>query len=409
MLALLLNAACGCQQQDRTASAREQEVQPLVTVRDVRVLIGDRKPTCRLRVTGPFVIRDHTGQTVLRGDRGDWTSLSVDSSRRLRFGSHTLGPNAYDLVPQRDGSIEVSFAKKGGKSAAPRRYAGRLRLSVNASGRPRVINFVNIETYVACVLPGELFPHFEQEAFRAQSVAVRTYVLYQMAQRDHKTYDVAATEASQVYPGLRTGAVAGRAVEAASFTKGIVASWTSPDGERLFCTFYSACCGGRTQDVANCRTDPPSIPPLAGGVPCNCPKIATSYRWKAVRMTKDEFTRKIVARYPAMKNLGRIETVRATRRTQWSRPITFRLTGSSGDHRDIRAENLRLALGSRTVRSSNFTLRTSRNHFEFTNGKGFGHAMGMCQWGMQEMALTGRSAAAILKHYYPNMNLTRAY
>ncbi len=408
ILVTLFIASGGCQRQNRAAPAGEQEIQSLVNVRGVRVLLADRSPAIHLRVTGPFTIGNLAGDTVVRGPRADWARLTVDGTRQLRLGNRPLGTGTLELSPERDGTIELSFSQTA-RPVSPRRYAGRLRISINAAGNPRIINFVDIETYVACVLPAELFPHFEQEAFRAQSVAVRTYVLYQMAQRAHSTHDVRATEASQVYPGIRTGAVAGRAREATQFTKGIVATWTSPEGERLFCTFYSACCGGRTQDVANCRTDVPSIPPLTGGVTCSCPKIATSYAWKPVRMSKREFTDRLVSRYPAMKGLGRIEDIQTVGRTSWGRPTVFRLSGGSVAHQDLKAEDLRLAIGSRTLRSSNFKTHAGRDDFEFFDGRGFGHGMGMCQWGMQEMALSGRSAAAILKHYYPTMNLTRAY
>ena len=72
-------------------------------------------------------------------------------------------------------------------------------------------------------------------------------------------------------------------------------------------------------------------------------------------------------------------------------------------------ENFRLALGSREIRSTSFKIKDRGEHFEFVEGRGFGHSMGMCQWGMQEMALRGCNAGEILKHYYPGMNLTRAY
>jgi stage II sporulation protein D len=46
---------------------------------------------------------------------------------------------------------------------------------------------------------------------------------------------------------------------------------------------------------------------------------------------------------------------------------------------------------------------------EFREGRGFGHGIGMCQWGTEGQARMGRRAADILRFYYPGAHLTRVY
>ncbi|MEE9296369.1 MAG: SpoIID/LytB domain-containing protein [Phycisphaerae bacterium] len=407
---LVVVFGAGCRKTTMSCATGSGGEQSLVTVRDVRVLLADRDRQCRVRVEGPLQLKSRSGRTLIEGDGGSWVVVSVDDQRGIRFGDRMLGAGVFELGTERFGAIEMS-RREAGRWSSPRRYAGTLRFSVNAAGGLRVINLVGVEIYVACVLPGEIYRHFHTQAYRAQAVAARTYALYQMASREQKPYDVSATESSQVYPGLGVGRAAQRAREAVDFTRGIVATWTSPHGEQIFCTYYSSCCGGMTQDVANCRQDVPSIPPLAGSVPCKCSRVAAlgAYRWKAVRISKSQVTSRLVARHQHLNKLGRIESIDVVKRTNWGRPKVLRLVGSSGRNHNMVAEDFRLAMGSRTLRSTSFKIRNDGEHFEFVEGRGFGHGMGMCQWGMQEMALRGHRAGAILKHYYPGMHLTRAY
>ena len=177
------------------------------------------------------------------------------------------------------------------------------------------------------------------------------------------------------------------------------------------CMFYSSCCGGTTQNVTNIKRNFPSVPPLAGGVRCDCYKTAKgkTYTWPATSVSKSEVTSKLVARYPKLRALGRIEHIQVVERTAAGRPKILELLGAGGQASRMLAEDLRLAVGSRVIRSTNCDIRSERERFVFANGRGFGHGMGMCQWGAEAMARAGHPAADILKHYYPALNLTRAY
>jgi stage II sporulation protein D len=61
------------------------------------------------------------------------------------------------------------------------------------------------------------------------------------------------------------------------------------------------------------------------------------------------------------------------------------------------------------IRSTDCHLRIEGDTLILQDGKGFGHGMGLCQWGMEGQARLGRTAAQILRYYYPESHLTRAY
>jgi stage II sporulation protein D len=162
--------------------------------------------------------------------------------------------------------------------------------------------------------------------------------------------------------------------------------------------------------VANCKAEP-AIPPLRGGVQCNYCRIARgeAYRWKPVRLHLRDVTAKLVSRYPGLSELGAIRRVEVAARSPAGRPTRIRLIGSTGRIHEMVAENFRLSVGSRLMRSTDCRLKTEGDHLVLSDGRGFGHGMGLCQWGMQGQALAGKKAGEILKHYYPGMHLTRAY
>ena len=85
------------------------------------------------------------------------------------------------------------------------------------------------------------------------------------------------------------------------------------------------------------------------------------------------------------------------------------MTGSGGESVDVLGERFRLALGGALIKSTDCTIRISDGAVIFENGRGFGHGLGLCQWGAQGRALNGWSAGRILRHYYPEAKLTRVY
>jgi len=403
----ICNAGARCQKPGGEALRVGQQPATDLVVRNVRILLVEDQPQVRFSMSGPYSIRDNSG-TVPGDVASGPITVTADAKRGVAFGNRILGPGEFDIVPER-GSV-ISLSRREGRNwTGPRLYPGVMRISLDDGGRLRVVNHVDIETYVACVLPGEMPARFHHEAQRAQTVAIRTYVLYEMATRPHRPYDVRATEASQVYHGLPADYSRARAITDA--TRGIVGTWSSPDGERVLCTFYSSCCGGMTQNVSNIKRTFAPTPPLAGGVRCDCYKSAKgkTYRWSAASMSKSEVTSKLVARYPELGKLGRIERISVLDRTQAGRPKLLELVGAGGGSARIISEDFRLAVGSRVLRSTQCDIRNEPERFVFANGRGFGHGVGMCQWGAEAMAQAGERAGTILKHYYPTMHLTRAY
>ncbi len=397
--------ATGCPGPSRSAGVKPATA--LRSVRDIRVLLAVSQSDVRIRVPGKYTIRSREGNVLGQGAALPWAIVSGGPS--VVLGGRPLGGAGIEIVPLSGGTVAVSRQTEFGWSPV-RQYGGYLRLLAQADGAVKVINVVDMETYVAGVLPGEIYPDFHQEAFRAQAIAARTYALYEMSTTARAGYDVTATEGSQVYEGLSDSAVYRKACAAVEHTRGLVCTWTSPVGERIFCTYFCSACGGVTQSVADGKSRH-NIPPLAGGVRCDYCRIAKgeAYRWKPRSVPSAELMSRLIERYPQAAKLGRLRDVRVLRRGAGGRALVIGLIGESGETFQLPGENFRLAVGSRVMRSTDCRIRVEGDSVVFENGKGFGHGMGLCQWGMEGQARLGRSAAQILRYYYPQAHVTRAY
>ncbi len=397
--------AVACRQEQTIVSVSAPTVSPL---RPVRVLIASRAERFHLRAEGMLTVASDTGLTLRTVAADGGLFVTVQPGTGLRFDDVVVSANAVVVQSSSQNPIHLAAHRSG--SDAARSYPGALRLSASAEGRLDAVNFVDLEPYVACVVANEVWPSFETEAYRAQAIASRTFVVYQMERRKDAPFDVSATQGSQVYRGLRTDTTGRRALEAAHYTRGLVAAFRDADVERLFCAYYSAACGGMSQS-ASIFGNENEIPPLAGGVACDHCKIAPgdAYRWGPVRLTKSEITARLASSGPEFSALGVIQSIIISERARSGRAVRMRLTGSSGESREVLAERFRLAVGGNLIRSTDFKIREAEREVVFEDGRGFGHGLGLCQWGMEGLAKQGKTAAEVLQFYYPGSTLIRLY
>jgi len=388
---------------------REEPPQPApaLDVRPVRVALVDGSGACRLRIDGGYVLRDASGEVHAQGDELSWTELAVQEE--LVFGESALGRGPLVLEPTDAGVVRVRTRELGG-AQVERSYPGALELSVRVDGGLRVVNHVDLEGYVAGVVAQESWPTFHDEALKAQAIAARTYAMYLMGEREQRPFDLRAGEGDQVYRGLRIDDFGRRVAEAVEATRGLVLATATPDGPRIFCTYYAAACGGRSQSITDMQGTP-SVGPLVGGVPCDYCEIAKgqAYRWGPVRVDKVELLGRIRQRDAAFADWAAIASVAVSRQTAFGRIAEVTLTAGDGRQRVVRGEWFRLAVGSRSMRSTDCTLLDEGATLLLENGKGFGHGVGMCQWGAEGQARAGRRGGEILLYYYPGANIVRAY
>ncbi len=389
--------------------ARAKSASGVNVERDISVRLMGREPRrdVQIAVTSAFSISDaRSDRPVYQSDVPIGLSIVAPFRKNgISIGHRTIDSNDVIVTPVRDASIVVAKPTRRGK--VPHTYRGRLRIERRGDGLC-FTNLVDVESYLYGVLRGELPRSFHSEAFKTQAVAARTYVLYQKRiASPGRTFDVLDHEGSQMYIGVRgEDRIAVRAVDG---TRGEVCLWHDNEDLELFCTYYSSTCGGLSQPVNYFRGGERNIPPLSGNVRCTDCYVSPYYRWKSVRVSKADVTRRIVANYPSVKRIGRITRLEPKAKTSDGRVIRIKLVGSGGLNETLMGEDFRLSVGSRVLKSTNFMIADDGDHFVFSNGRGFGHGVGLCQYGMETKAARGMSYVDILAAYYPGSLVRRVY
>jgi stage II sporulation protein D len=277
------------------------------------------------------------------------------------------------------------------RSEAPIRVNGRdhvgpLDLVRHGPGLA-VISEVPLEEYVAGVVRAEVGERWPLEALRAQAVAVRTYAAYHRQLNAAKPFHILASTAHQQY--------AGRVAESSvvwSATQETAGQVLRLDGQ-LFPAFYHTESGGHTEEPGSVFAAR-NMPPLRAVV---CPHSTGSphYAWSL------ELPLPAVAE--ALRrggtDVGDVTEIEVPERTVSQRALTVAVRGTRGTA-SLRGNDFRRLVGYDTLKSTLFTVATERGVVRFT-GRGYGHGVGLCQWGARGMAEQGYTMVQILEFYYP--------
>jgi stage II sporulation protein D len=371
----------------------------------VKVLLDDSVKKISFNARGDYRVIDPETITVISEIKAsNFITITVDSNC-IKAGFKKYDSRHLIFQPASDMPFAIN-------DNVP--YHGSLELIVNPDNKTmQVINGVSLEDYIAGVVASEMPSYWESEALKSQAIAARTYVLYIKSKfGKNRPWDVKATQASQVYKGMRAETM--RTNDAVTSTSGMVLSCQMADWE-LFPTYYSSVCGGHTEDSVNVFGDDQF--PLQG-VDCPWCRFNTKpslFYWPDVTFDKETVTKNIFARYPALKELGSIEKIEPAKSSTYqgglSRITSVRLTGSTGKIGYLRGEDMRLAIdltGSK-IQSTCCTIITMKDEFLFIAGKGFGHGVGLCQYGAREMARQGKTYKEILDFYYPGSRIKLLY
>ncbi|MBV5257847.1 SpoIID/LytB domain-containing protein [Synechococcus moorigangaii CMS01] len=262
-------------------------------------------------------------------------------------------------------------------------YRGRTQLRLNSNGI-LAINHVDLEDYLYSVVGAEAIPSWPQEALKAQAVAARTYALKKRAENAGKPYDLDTTTATQVYKGLNSEY---------STTHAAVDATTSQvmtyNGNVILAVFHSSS-GGHTENVEDVWSQP--LPYLRGVVDYD--QSSPVYQWS-----------KTISAAQLGQLVGDVGTVKQLvpqRATPQGRVVTMKVIGDRGT-KNISGDQLRNLLD---LRSTRINAMVQQGDI-YIYGKGFGHGVGMSQWGANGLAAQGINYQQILRHYYQNATLAK--
>jgi stage II sporulation protein D len=384
----------------------------------IRVRIQTTDGNEALSVRGfDMKVRDvATAHELMQGSRlNEWSVTCRDGRVALKRGRE-----------RRVGGVEVSFATPAGfLSLDGKPHRDELHIRAGKGTACIVINELDLEKYLDGLVNGEFNSRWSEESIAAQVIAARTYALYQIreARRRNKPYDVESTIKDQVYRGTdHEDFLASRIV---SRTRGMVL--TEKKKTEPIKAFYHSTCGGRTE-----------LPRRVWGAEkrdigvhkqVECPFCVSSprFRWDLV-MTDSEVKRAILdgveergvpsgwpADWRTVVAKWQLDEV-SLRNHDIDRVTEVELSFTDGaifspTKRVLKASGTRFRgwVGVERIKSTIFDLRRTSDRRWVVSGRGYGHGVGLCQWGAKVMGEKGYTSAKILSHYYPAAMLRKLW
>lgn len=253
------------------------------------------------------------------------------------------------------------------------------------------IQKIPLEKYLIGVLAGEMPVSYDIEALKAQAVAARTYTINKIEQNKNKEYDVIDTTDDQVYKDEEELKIAwkenyqannNKILEAIKETRG---EYLTYDGKPIHAFFFSTSSG----NTENCKDVFGENLPYLVSVSSIWDESSPSYK-NTTTYTKQEFLEKLGIPYNENINI------------EIERNETNSIKNITINNKTIKGTEFRFKLG---LRSTNLEIEQN-NNITITS-KGYGHGVGMSQYGAKELANLGYKYDEILKYYYQGIEFKK--
>jgi stage II sporulation protein D len=379
----------------------------------IRVLLSVVRTTATVASPTGFLITDRRGTTVAHALPSAAWRVEADG-RRVRAIRSDGVPTVWLDAELRIRPMESGLLSVGGKP-----YRGDLVVAGSDSGA-MLVNVLRIDDYLLGVVPLEIGTRAtaDSAAVQAQAVTARSYAYIHLAGNPFAMYDVTSGTQDQVYGGVGAEtAVASQAVES---TRTLVLKYAG----RVVNAPYSSTCGGSTAAASEIwrSNDEPYLQRVSDQIPgtgryyCD---ISPRFRW--TRTIEGAELNAALARYLASytrvppKGPGIVQNVTVGGHTPSGRVSTVTITTARGNF-VVRGNDIRYvfrAPGGEILNSTYFSALATQDaggalERLTLNGNGYGHGVGMCQWGAIGRARAGQDFRTILRTYYPGTTVGAA-
>jgi len=356
--------------------------------------------------------------------------------------------DGFRIIPHSPDSVITLYGVRVGtgfhyERQEDRRYHGTMEIRLDNEGLLQAISEVPIDIYLKGVVSSEVPIDFPREALLAQTIASRSEVLAKLGTKHlNDPFDLCATKHCQVYTGISDENLTTNDALQATYGKVLVSENTICDA------VYSPVCGGHTENKENVW-NPPAEKYLTGqfdGEPgkelstldltkekdvakwvtelpsayCNAKGkesfFSTEYqhryfRWE-VTYSRQEIQEIILKK--TGEDIGTLYDIIPLQRGVSGRLTEIEILGSRKNLKIKKELNIRRALSETALHSACFVVEMELgemgNPVSVTlRGAGWGHGVGMCQYGAAAMAVAGKTHKDILAHYYPGSSIVALY
>lgn len=249
------------------------------------------------------------------------------------------------------------------------------------------IHKINLEEYVIGVVAGEMPASFEKEALKSQAIASRTYAMFKLNTNKTKNYDLVTDITNQVYLnndelkklwGSNYELYYSKIKDCVKETKNLIMKYN----DEIISSYYFAYSNGKTEDVETVFGESKDY--LKSVESNDGINISNE-----IILSKDDFCTKLnidctslVINNKVLTNSNRVKTIDINEKTYKGTQIRQLLNLKSTDFDIMVNDDIKITT------------------------KGYGHGVGMSQYGANNLAKEGKNYEQILKHYYQNINIT---
>ena len=379
----------------------------------IRVLIESGRSAARIASPEGFLFTNREGSLVARARRNEVWHVER-SGHRVRAVRPDGVPTTWTEEPIYARAQGEALLNVGGKP-----YRGDLAFYGDDKGVD-VVNVVKIDDYVRGVVPLEIGTTAAEDsaAVQAQAVTARSYAYTHVSSDPSRPYDVTDGTLDQVYGGVAAETPVGS--EAVESTRTLVLKYAG----RVVNAPYHSTCGGATAAASEIwrSDDEPYLRSVSDRIPgtdryyCD---ISPRFRWTRTldARTVNAAIARYLANYTSVPNRtpGAVREVTVGSRTPSGRVGTTTITTDRGNF-VVRGNDIRFVLrspGGEILNSTYFTVQTTTSADGSLarvtiRGNGYGHGVGMCQWGAIGRARAGQDFRTILRTYYPGTTVGSA-
>lgn len=320
--------------------------------------------------------------------QGDLVLIRVQGARLLFVhGSHEQSAGEILVTSAAGDPLTVRIPGR-----VERLYAGEIELRADyKNGTLAILNRVDLEQYVSSVVASEYGLH-DTEGAKAMAVVARTYALRSQLIRS-SDFDLLDDSRAQVYRGIES--ITEQSRRAALDTSGETLLF---DGA-LIQAVYSSSNGGKAAANESVWAGNPISYLRGQDDPYDA--ISPHSNWR-VDIDRNDLHSVLTDRYGL-----HVASLRFSKADRHGRIRNVTLYSDDGDKKTITGAAFRshASTRSRQLKSTFFTVTERGDRYEFA-GHGFGHGVGLSQWGAHGMALKGSSYGDILDFYYPGTTLS---
>lgn len=348
---------------------------------------------------GSVIRKEDAGELAVQGAKGKVTYGGDELSELWVQGKDSVA------VLKPSGVLNL-VAVEAGPEVPRRTYRGEFEFRKGEDGL-LIINQLAIEDYLYGVVPAEMPAWFSFEAVKAQAVVARSYLISNFGNYSSQGFDLLATQSNQVYKGYSAEhPVTSKAVDA---TRGEVLVFRG----KPIPGFFHSSSGGYTENSEDVWS---SFLPYMRSKPDpldKCEDNLNHYNWQVV-YNAGELLEHLLS---TGNDLGQVTDLKISELTSSGKRVKKLLvTGldMEGNPKTIEIGNADMVRKTLGLKSSMFTMEKEYDDQGYLikvtfSGSGWGHGLGMSQWGARGMAEQGYNYREILQYYYTGVSIANNY